>query len=380
MQEILLDFMKNVFIHSPSLSKFGKFKGSILELAIQTAKESLNDFQNQYPNTSIDFLIFTSFCPEVYTKEFHLPTRIQESLGLKDAFCFRTETASSSGCSAFHLGVRLIQSGKFETGLIIASEIMSNLSREENNILLASVLSEKQRKLGMSMAQGGALVATRYLYEYGYNKNDLWFLSKKLHDNGLKNPIAHIQKNLNYEDYLNAPMFCSPLGLYDISPLSDGCASLILSNKESRVRVLGLGHGTAPMDHSIHNLSFPASIHAYKEAYKESNLEPKDIQVAELHDAFTIFEIIGAEDGGLLPKGKGLLYVREGKTHIEGDLPINPSGGLKSRGHPIGASGLAQICEFFRFWKIRPDCRIGLTHSIGGLATNNFVTILEYQN
>ncbi|NBU98946.1 MAG: thiolase family protein, partial [Spirochaetia bacterium] len=175
-----------------------------------------------------------------------------------------------------------------------------------------------------------------------------------------------------------APIFSSPLGLYDISPLSDGSASLILSvTQKSEFRVKGLGHGISRFFNPPYSLSFEASIKAFIQAYNNSNIKPSDIDIAELHDAFTIFEAIGMEDGGLAEKGKALDIIKSGITHSSGSLPINASGGLKSRGHPIGASGLAQIVEIQTHMK-KLNKHIGLTHSIGGLATNNFVTIIEY--
>jgi|JI8StandDraft_1071087.scaffolds.fasta_scaffold56212_1 acetyl-CoA acetyltransferase len=365
--------MPSVFLHSPNLSKFGKCNDSVLNLSLDTCRKSIDSFP--YP---IDFLIFTSFCPEIYTNEFHLPNRIAEGLGIKDIFCFRTETASSSGASAFHLASRLIESGKYNSGLVVGTEVMSRLSREQSNLLLASVLSPEQRKLSMSMAQGGAMVATRYLQEFGYSRRDLYQLSKKLHDNGLNNPYAQIHKNLSWDEYESSPFLATPLCIFDISPLSDGSASIILSKYTSNIKIRGLGSGIGSMNASIQNLSFPASILAFQKAYKEADLFPKDIQVAELHDAFTIFEIIGMEDSGIALKGKGLSMVVEGLTHPKGQIPINASGGLKSRGHPIGATGLAQIVELLWFMEKNPETRIGLAHSIGGLATNNFVTILEH--
>lgn len=364
--------MRPVYIHSPNLSQFGKQNVSVLELSLNTVKKTLESFP--YP---IEFLIFTSFCPEIYTEEFHIPNRIAESLGLKDIFCIRTETASSSGASAFQLATLLVESGRYNSGLVIGTEIMSRLSREKSNLLLGSVLSDEQRNLSMSMAQGGALVAARYLYEYGYNRNNLFSLSKKLHDNGLQNPIGHIKKNLTWEEYENSDFLAEPLCIYDISPLSDGSASLVVSTHKSNCLVRGLGAGISPMNHSIQNLSFPSSEIAFANAYRNANLSALDIRVAELHDAFTIFEIIGLEASGIAKVGKGLSMVVEGLTHPNGQIPINASGGLKSRGHPIGATGLAQIIELLWFMEKNPDKNIGLAHSIGGLATNNFVTILE---
>ncbi|HNC00793.1 MAG TPA: thiolase family protein, partial [Leptospiraceae bacterium] len=159
--------------------------------------------------------------------------------------------------------------------------------------------------------------------------------------------------------------------------LSDGSASLILSTEiKSDIRIRGIGHGLSGFKTMELTTSFPASLAAFSKAYSMAKIKPEDIKIAELHDAFTTFEVIGAEDAGLFPKGHALNKVKEGVSSINGDLPINPSGGLKSRGHPIGASGLAQIAELIRFMRIQ-NKSLGLAHSIGGLATNNFATILE---
>lgn len=367
--------MTKVFIHGAVLSKFGKYTGSSLQLSVQTAKDSVNQFEKE----KLEFLIFASFCPEIYTKEFHLPTKIAQNLGLSHLFCIRSETASSAGASAFQLGVQLIQSGRYRHGIVIATEIMSQLNREENNLLLGSVLSERQRSLGMSMAQGGAMFTRRYLNDYGYKDEDLYFLSKKLHDNGLNNPNAQIKKNLTLDEYKTQPKISSPLGLYDISPLSDGSACLVLSTDKSEVSVRGMGHGTGKFLASG-DPSFNASKVAFQRAYTEAKLRPEDIHFAELHDAFTPFELIGAEDAELFPRGEALRRVISGVTHPEGDLPINVSGGLKSRGHPVGASGLAQIVEICKFFPKKDNQSLALAHSIGGLATNNFVSILERES
>ncbi|MCE9499883.1 MAG: thiolase family protein [Leptospira sp.] len=363
-----------IFLHNPALSNFGKLKTTVLDLSFETANHTLKSFDRG----RIEFLIFSSFCPEKFTNEIHLPSKLTDNLRLKSIFTFRTETASSSGASAFHLASYLLRSGKFKTGMVVATEVMGNLSREENNSIISSVLSDRQKQVCMSMAQGGAMITTRYLHEHGYNRDDLFLLSKKLHDNGCKNPVAQIRKNISREDYFSAPLFAAPLGLFDISPISDGSASLILSTDlKSDFILRGTGSGTDHFYTQSVSTSFPASLQAFQRAYSDSDLKPEDIRVAELHDAFTPFELIGAEDAGLFPKGKALEKVISGVTHPEGDLPINPSGGLKSRGHPIGASGLAQIVELMRFMDRNPEKNIGLAHSIGGLATNNFATIIE---
>lgn len=365
--------MTPIYIHSPAISKFGKQEKSVLQLSKETALNSFTTFEKE----KIDLLVFTSFTPERYTNEFHLAAKLADALNLKSIFAIRTETASSSGASALQTAYSMLASGMFKNALVVGAEIMSNLNREESNLVLGSVLSDKMRNFAMSMAQGAAMITNRYLNDYGYKREDLYFIAKKLHDNGLNNPNAHIRKLITKEDYFKAPLFSDPLGLYDISPLSDGAASIVLSTEvKSDILIRGLGHGLAGFKTVNLETSFSASTTAFKKAYDLAKLKPSDIQIAELHDAFTTFEIIGAEDAGLFPKGHALNAVKEGVSAIDGDLPINPSGGLKSRGHPIGASGLAQIVEIIRFMRDK-NKSLGLTHSIGGLATNNFVTILE---
>ncbi|MBE7411238.1 MAG: thiolase family protein [Leptospiraceae bacterium] len=366
--------MSHVYLHSPVLSQFGKTNKSYLELSVDVAKKSIQNFDKE----RIEFLIFSAFAPERYTQEFNLPAKIGDALGLESIFCIRSETASSSGASAIHLAKILLDSGKFKTGLVIGTEVMSRLNREENNILLGSVLSQKQISLSMSMAQGAALITNRYLNDFGYSKNDLFPISKKLHDNGLKNPISHIKKNLSFDEYIQSPVFSSPLCLYDISPLSDGSCSIVVSSEvKSEFSIIGTGHGTGSFQSVDFGYSFTASKDAFRKAYNEGNISPSEVDVAELHDAFTTFELIGAEDAGIFPKGEALKNVIGGVTHPNGKIPINPSGGLKTRGHPVGASGLAQIAEIIEFMKNAPNAEIGLTHSIGGLATNNFATLIK---
>ncbi|TGL64044.1 thiolase family protein [Leptospira sarikeiensis] len=371
--------MTSAYVLDSHLSKFGKTDSDYQSLSYETAIHLLK----KNPDFIPEFLIFASMAPERYTGEIFLPAKIKEDLGLPSLFAIRSETASSSGASALHIARYLLLSGKFKRGIVIGAEVMSRLPREENNLLLGSVLSSQQRSLAMSMAQGGALTATRYLKDFGYTRKELFRLSKKLHDNGLENEIAHIRKNLSEEEYFSSPLFSSPLCLYDISPLSDGACAILLETDVSRLKkdhkkisITGTGHGLGQVNGVPGGLSFPASKSAFSQAYSESGKKPSDIQVAELHDAFTIFEIIAAEDSGLFPEGKALAKVAEGITDKRGKLPINPSGGLKTRGHPVGVSGLAQIAELSEFMNSN-DLHVGLGLSIGGLGVNNFATILE---
>jgi len=184
---------------------------------------------------------------------------------------------------------------------------------------------------------------------------------------------------------MDSKVISSPLRLFDCSPISDGAAAMIFSSKPTQVRVAGVGHGTEHVAVSYRKkmTSFEATCRAARQAYKMADRKPEDVDVAEVHDAFTSFEMIDTEDLGFFGPGKGRDALLDGVTGLGGEMPINPSGGLKARGHPIGATGLAQAIEIV--WQLRGEAgrrqvkgaRRGLTQSIGGLASNNLVNILE---
>jgi hypothetical protein len=174
------------------------------------------------------------------------------------------------------------------------------------------------------------------------------------------------------------------LRLYDCAPITDGAAALVLSADKTDVRISGVGQGTGPLslrERAVFT-SFPATVRAAERAYAMAQVAPQDIDFAEVHDAFTPFEIITTEDLGFFPPGKGGEAVLRGDTAIDGRLPVNPSGGLKARGHPVGASGLAQVVEATKTLRgqgpLKREMKRGITQSTGGLATNNFVTPLAF--
>jgi hypothetical protein len=205
----------------------------------------------------------------------------------------------------------------------------------------------------------------------------------KNHLNGSRNSLAQFQKAITRDAYLASKFIATPLRLYDCAPITDGAAALVLTSEKTDVRLSGIGQGTGPLSLRERDIftSFPATRIAAARAYQMAETSPQGIDFAEVHDAFTPFEIITTEDLGFFPPGKGGEAAVDGKTALDGSLPINPSGGLKARGHPVGASGLAQVVEVTK--RLRGQTRgkrelkRGLAQSTGGLGTNNFVTILE---
>jgi acetyl-CoA C-acetyltransferase len=207
----------------------------------------------------------------------------------------------------------------------------------------------------------------------------------KNHYNATLNQYAHFQKEVSLDQVLRSRVIADPLRLYDCAPISDGACAVVLTSKKGKVKVLGIGHATDTLSlaHRDSLTSFKSTRIAAKKAYLMAKISAKDVDLAEIHDAFTTFEIIGTEDLGFFPQGEGGRAVTRGVTALNGELPINTSGGLKAKGHPVGASGLAQIIEIYR--QLSGDAKnrqvdgatIGLTQSTGGLANNNLVTILE---
>jgi hypothetical protein len=207
----------------------------------------------------------------------------------------------------------------------------------------------------------------------------------KNHANGAHNPCAQFRHAITREKYLASKFVATPLRLYDCAPMTDGAAAVILTAERTDLKVSGIGQGTGPVSlRQRESLTgFAATQIAARQAYQMAGISPRDIDCAEVHDAFTPFEIIGTEDLGFFQPGKGGQAAESGWTGVDGNLPVNVSGGLKSRGHPVGASGVAQIIEIARILrgesaaKLKHEPQRALAQSTGGLATNNFVTIIE---
>jgi acetyl-CoA C-acetyltransferase len=235
-------------------------------------------------------------------------------------------------------------------------------------------------------------MARAYLTEFKATEEDLAMVAVKNHENGFLNPKAHLRKKITVDDVMNSAVVASPLKLYDCCPFSDGASSVILCNEKfakdhtkDYIRVIGSGRGGSPaaLQGREHLTTIPSTKIAAEAAYKMAGITPKDIDFAEVHDCFTIAEIVDTEDLGFFEKGKGVEGVREGQTARNGGIPINPSGGLKSKGHPIGATGVGQIVEVFDQLtgkageRTIKDAKIGLTQNFGATGASCAVHIFQ---
>lgn len=375
-----------VYVAGVGMTNFGKSQKSLPQLMVEAASRALKDA----PVRAIDYVFIGVMSVEEFTGESNIAALIADRLGLSGIPSIRVETASSTGSAVFESAFYAVASGYHRNVLIIAGEKMTHLPTAQTTKILAEVIDGSERKYGASMPSLAAMITRKYQHDAQLSdermQSILARVAIKNHYNGSLNPYAQFRKIITQEDYFGSKWVSTPLRTYDCAPITDGAVAMVLTSDKRLVRVSGLGHATdtLAMRHRDSLTSFKSTRLAAWQAYNMAKVNPRDISFAEVHDAFSTFEIIGTEDLGFFPPKEGWKAVEEGVTSIKGKLPINPSGGLKARGHPVGASGLAQIVEVVLQLQgeMEPQrqisgARIGLTQNIGGLANNNLVTILE---
>jgi acetyl-CoA C-acetyltransferase len=375
--------MVPVYIAGVGMSRFGKSPLSLAEIIGQAAKHALDNF----PVQDIDALYIGAMNPEEFTGESNFASRVVDALGLTGIPAIRIETASSAGAGALLAGFQAIASGFYRQILVVAGEKMTHLSTSATTRILAKVLDKQERLCGATMPALAAMITQKYRQEFRLSQSRLETMlnavALKNHDNGARNPLAQFQRPITREAYFASKFVATPLRLYDCAPITDGAAAAILTSQPTDIRLSGIGQGTGPLSLRERETftSFPATRAAAARAYRMAGISPSDIDFAEVHDAFTPFEIISTEDLGFFPAGQGGEALLEGQTAIDGTLPVNATGGLKARGHPVGASGLAQVVEAAKLLRgelwLRRELFRGLAQSTGGLGTNNLVTIVE---
>jgi acetyl-CoA acetyltransferase len=376
----------DVYISGVGMTKFGRIKESLEKMMAEAAASALKNAGVD----RVDAIYIGVMNVEEFVGDSNFATLLTDTIGLIGTPSTRVETASSTGAGAFEAGFYAVASGHMKDVLILAGEKMTHIPTAKATRILSEVIDRSERKYGATMPALAAMIAQRYAREYGLSLKKLQdILSRvaiKNHENGSLNPYAQFRKTITKDDYLKSQMVSFPLRLYDCAPITDGASAIVLTSRPGPVKVSGIGHSTdtSAVRHRASLTSFNSTKEAAARAYAMAHVNPSDIQFAEVHDAFTPFEIIGTEDLGLFPPGKGWRAVEDGKTDLKGKLPINPSGGLKARGHPVGASGLAQLVEIV--YQLKGEAgegrqlgkaEIGLAQSIGGLGNNNLVTILE---
>lgn len=375
-----------VYIAGAALTSFGKLDTPLVDLLAQAAGAALQEAGL----SKVDSVYVGVMNAEEFTGEGNLAVALADRLGISGAASSRVETASSTGAGALETAFFAVASGYRKHALVVAGEKMTGLSTSQTTRILAEVIAGRERAYGASMPALAALIAGAYAEAHGLDRKTLsrvlCRVAMKNHARGALNPYAQFQKELSQEKYYASPLVADPLRVFDCAPITDGAAAVVLSSQNGLVRLAGMGHATDSAEVARRGslISFNSTRQAAMQAYAMASVNPEDVDFAEVHDAFTMFEVIGSEDLGFFAPGRGWRAVLDGETSAEGRIPINPSGGLKARGHPVGASGLAQVVE--AFWllvgKVDPKRRlarepqVALTQSIGGLGNNNLVTIL----
>jgi acetyl-CoA C-acetyltransferase len=318
---------------------------------------------------------------------------VTEHIGLHNVPSSRIENACAAGGFAVRQGVQAIRSGMADVVLASGYEVMSDMSGDVTKYWLGvSGETEWERLTGTTFSGVYAQMASAYLDEYDATAEDLSRVAVKNHANGAKNPKAHLDFTCSLEDAVGAPEVAEPLTLYHCCPTSDGAAVVLLASEDAvgeftdeRVRVAGVGAASDRVGLAGREsyTALSASETAAETAYGDAGLGPDDISFGEVHDCFAIAELLAYEDLGFCDRGEAPQLLREGVTDADGELPVNTSGGLKSKGHPIGATGTGQVVEVFDQLTGRAgdrqldDPRYGLTHNVGGSGGATVVHIFE---
>ena len=382
-----------VSIVSAGLSRFGKLEGLYArEIFAQAAEEAFNRCPNLDPKKDIKML-FVGHMGESYEHQGHTGATVADWAGLLHIPATRTETACASSGAALRAGVFAVLSGMCDVVMVGGVEKMTHRTTPEvtEYLAMASDFPFEQWH-GITFPGLYALMATAHMHKYGTTEEHLAMVAVKNHHNGFLNPKAHMQREVTLEQALSSRVIAWPLKLYDCSLITDGASCLIITKPEiakkyTDMPIQVIGSGQASDSIGIYERESLTSLIAAKiaarQAYEMAEVGPEDVDVAEVHDCFTIAEIIAYEDLGLCKPGEGGGFVESGKTRLNGKLPVNTSGGLKSKGHPVGATGTAQAYEIYLQLTEQAekrqvkDARIGLAHNVGGSGATATVHIFR---
>ncbi len=385
--------MRSVSVVGIGETKFGRFREtSMKDLILEAGTKAIADAGMEKEH--IEALFVSNFSGQPFCGQGHMGPLVSEALSLGSIPALRVEGACASGSLAFRQALIAVASGMYDVVLVGGVEKMTHQSTESVTAGIAGASDiELDAGLGATFPSIFAMIANRYFHEYGNVRHEMALCAVQNHDNALLNPDAQLRKGITVEQVENGLPIAYPFTIFDCSLVSDGAAFVVLAatdvartiSRKPIIEVIGCGQAgdTLSLASKRSLTTFDATVNAAKQAYTMAGIRPSDIDFAEVHDCFTITQIINIEDLGFFEKGKGALAVSEGKTAAKGTIPINVSGGLKAKGHPIGATGLSQIYEVVTQLRgdggarqVR-DAEIGLTHNIGGAAATCVVSIFK---
>jgi len=411
---------RGVAVVGAGMSRFGMFKDKDSKyLFAEAFREMTSAVDRGLDPGDIDALYLGNFTNDFFVQQGHWGPIISDLIGLAPKPATRTEGACASSALALREAIFAIASGFYDIVLAGGVEEMSKRSTEEVTQGLAMAAIPYEVRAGFTFPGVFGATATAYFARYGANRDHLMNVTIKSHNNARLNPNA--QYNLSIREIMDSkierarkkgepvpdwrdekdflgdpkanPVVAWPMHLFDCCPISDGASCVLLVAEDlagkfsdNPLYVAGIGQGSGKGLHAKEDLScFEATRYAAQEAYGMSGLKPEDVQIAEVHDCFSIAEILHIEDLGFFPQGEGYKAVEEGMTRLDGPKPINTSGGLKCKGHPVGATGTGQVVEIWKQLRGEAgerqvpikDLRIGATHNLGGTGGTCTFTILE---
>src|SRR5215831_2305686 len=383
--------MRPVAVIGIGKTAYGAFPDRDLRsLAVEAGEKCLADAH--VSPSKVEAFYLGNFAGPSFVGQNHLAPYIAGAMGITGVPATRFEAACASSGSAFFHAVSAVGAGLYDIVMVNGVEKMtSQPTPKVAEILAGAGDTASEVKAGATFPALFGMIARRHMHDYGTTREMLAAVAVKNHGNGAKNPLAHMRKTITMEQALAGKPVADPLTVYDCSLVSDGAAAVIIAPLERAaefagrpIRILGIAQTSdyVALDCKQDITTFEAVKKAGEKAYKMAGLGPKDIEVAELHDCFTIAEIIATEDLGFVKKGDGGPYALSGATCIAGEKPVNTSGGLKAKGHPVGATGVGQICDVVQ--QLRGDAgdrqvrrhSVGLAQNLGGSGATAVVTIL----
>ena len=384
--------MRPVAVIGIGKTAFGAFPDRDLRtLAVEAGERAMEDAGVQ--PSQIEAFYLGNFAGPSFVGQNHLAPYVSGAMGISGVPATRFEAACASSGSAFYHAVSAVGAGLLDVAMVCGVEKMtSQPTPKVAEILAAAGDVSGEVRAGATFPALFAMIARRHMYQYGTTREMLAAVAVKNHANGAKNPLAHMRKVITIDQALAGKPISDPLTVYDCSLISDGAAAVIIAPLERasefakrsvKVRGIAQASDVVALDQKDDITTFRAVKAAAEKAYKMAGVQPSDIQFAEVHDCFTIAEIVAIEDLGFVKKGQGGPYSLEGRTCIHGERPVNTSGGLKAKGHPVGATGVGQICDLVL--QIRGEAgerqirnhSLGVAQNLGGSGATCVVTVLE---
>ncbi len=360
---------------------------SIRELAGEAVFRALEE-ASQPP---IDGLFVGNMLSPLVEHQSSLGPLIADWIGLRHGEAVKVEAACASGAAAFRSALMAVASGQMEIAVAVGVEKMTDQHPRDVTFGLATAAdADYELDQGVSFVGLNAMIMQRYLHTFGWQSSDLAAFSINAHQNALHNPYARLHMAITREDYERSHMVAAPIRLLDASPIGDGAAAVVLAPADRLPpgnRVLVTGSGAATDTIAVHSRRDPLFLQAAwrsaRQAYQQAGRQPEDIDFFELHDAFSIMAALSLEAAGFAERGQGPRLALEGDIRPEGRIPICTRGGLKARGHPVGATGMYQIVEVVQ--QLRGECgptqvpaaRVGMAQNIGGSGATILTHILE---